>query len=374
MLNVEKVDTTVRRQVERVVNLPHRLYRRHPYWAPALRMDARRYLNRQKFFFYEHSTADFFLAVRDGQDVGCIAVLEHRPFNQYHGVRQAQFYLFDCADDPEAANQLFACACDWAKARGLTKLVGPKGFSVLDGFGILVEGFDQPAVVGFTPYNYPYYSRLLENFGFCKVVDFISGSVSAQTILPPQLQRVASYSQKKSALTVQSLQTMPELLAIAPQILQTYNQSFANNWEFYPLSEREIRFVIDELRPIAIPRLATVVKRQEQLVGFALGLPDLSPAVRRWGGRLHPLSLFDLWRTKRRPQSLILTVMGMIDPEHAQGGAALLMAELERQARSLGITRAEFVNVADTAVQMRRILQALGMQAHKRHRVYEKEL
>jgi GNAT superfamily N-acetyltransferase len=185
---------------------------------------------------------------------------------------------------------------------------------------------------------------------------------------------VARYVQKKAALSVQSLRTVPELLDIAPQILQTYNQSFIHNWEYYPLSEREIRFVIDELRPIAIPQLAIVVKRQEEFVGFALALPDLSPVLRRWGGRLHPLSLLDLWRNKRHPQSLILTVMGMIDPEHAQGGAALLMAELEQQARALGIARAEFVNVADTAVQMRRILTALGMQAHKRHRVYEKEL
>jgi hypothetical protein len=75
--------------------------------VPPLYIDAETQLNRKKHPFYEHSDADFFIAVRDGRDVGRVAALENKRHNDYHGTRIAQFYLFDCEDDPEAAGILF---------------------------------------------------------------------------------------------------------------------------------------------------------------------------------------------------------------------------------------------------------------------------
>jgi len=76
-------------QVRRFVRLPYRLYKNHPQWVPPLFIDAQMFLNREKHPYYEHSTADFFIANRDGQDVGRIAVLINNPFNAYHKVRKA---------------------------------------------------------------------------------------------------------------------------------------------------------------------------------------------------------------------------------------------------------------------------------------------
>ena len=39
--------------------------------------------------------------------VGRIAALVNTRFNDYHHTAQAQFYLFECEDDQEAANALF---------------------------------------------------------------------------------------------------------------------------------------------------------------------------------------------------------------------------------------------------------------------------
>jgi len=107
MIEIQPVDTESKRQVARFIELPFRLYAGHPLWVPPIRMDIRTRLNRQKHPFHEHSDVEFFLAVRDGQDVGRIAVIENRPYNQYHGVRQAQFYFFECVEDLEVARALF---------------------------------------------------------------------------------------------------------------------------------------------------------------------------------------------------------------------------------------------------------------------------
>ena len=142
MLKVDKIDTQSRAQVRRFIQIQFDLYANHPQWVPPLFMDAEMQLNREKHPYYEHSDADFFIAVRDGRDVGRIAALENRHFNEYHGTREAEFYLFDCIDDLEVAGALFERVFEWARARGLKYVVGPKGFSSFDGYGLQVEGFE----------------------------------------------------------------------------------------------------------------------------------------------------------------------------------------------------------------------------------------
>ena len=77
------------------------------------------YMALKKHPFFEHSTGDFYLALRDGDVVGRIFVGENQPFNKYHQTRKAQFYYFDVENDLGTARALFDAAFDWARERGL---------------------------------------------------------------------------------------------------------------------------------------------------------------------------------------------------------------------------------------------------------------
>ncbi len=180
MLTIEKIDTYNKEQVRRFVRLPYRLYKDHPQWTPPLYMDAEMQLNRDKHPFYEHSEADFFVAVRDGEIVGRIAALEQRRYNEYHEKHIAQFYLFETEEDQEIANLLFGRVYEWAHQRGLNQVMGPKGFAVLDGYGLLVEGYEYRQVMTMMNYNYPYYPKMVEELGFEQEVDFVSCYLSRE--------------------------------------------------------------------------------------------------------------------------------------------------------------------------------------------------
>ena len=170
MLTIEKIDTRNKSQVKRFVRLPYRLYKDCPQWVPLLDIDAKTYLNRKKHPFHEHSDVDFFLAERDGKDVGRIAVIENKPFNEYHKMKKANFYLFECENDQEAAKALFDTAIEWAQKRDLESMMGPKGMGPLDGYGILVFGHEHRNTMTMLNYNYPYYQELVEAQGFEKEV------------------------------------------------------------------------------------------------------------------------------------------------------------------------------------------------------------
>ena len=76
MLRVDKIDTNDKALVKRFVRIPYRLYKNHPQWVPPIIMDVETQLNRKKHPYFEHSDADFFIATRDGRDVGRIAALK----------------------------------------------------------------------------------------------------------------------------------------------------------------------------------------------------------------------------------------------------------------------------------------------------------
>ena len=375
MITIERVDTSSKAQVRRFVSVPYRLYAAHPQWVPPLLMDARMVLNRQKHPFYEHSDAEFFIAVRDGRDAGRLAALENRRYNEYHGTHQVQFYLFECEDDQEAASALFERLFEWARARGLNEVVGPKGFGALDGYGLLVEGFEHRQMMTMMNYNYRYYPRLVEALGFEKKVDFVSCYLNANTYrMPDRVHSIAKRVQQRGTLQVRRFASKRELVRWAPRIGQAYNDAFVQNWEYYPLSKNEITFLVDNLMTVANPRLIKVITHGEDVIGFLFAFPDLSAALQRARGRLLPLGIVDLLLELRRTRWVALNGAGILPQLQGRGGNALLYSEIDKTVREFGFLHADLTQVAETAVQMRRDLENLGGKPYKTHRVYTRRL
>ena len=375
MVTVDKIDTSSKTQVRHFIEFPFRLYNQHPQWVPPLFIDAEAQLNRNKHPFYEHSEADFFIATRQGRVVGRIAALHNRRFNQYHGTKQGQFYLFDCEEDDEAARALFGRVFEWAQQRGLDSVVGPKGFGVLDGYGLLVEGYEHRQMMTMMNYNFPYYVQLTESNGFSKEVDFVSCYLSADAFrLPERVHHIADRVQQRGALHVQRFRTKSDLRAWAKRIGQAYNQAFVNNWEYYPLTEREIAFLLENLLTIADPRLIKVITHEDDAVGFLFGFPDLSAALQRARGHLLPFGLVDLLLEMRRTKWVALNGAGILPQFHGRGGNALLYSEMEKTIREYNFLHADLTQVAETALQMRNDLVNLGGKPYKNHRVYNRRL
>jgi len=375
MLTIEKLDTHNKSQVRRFLNLPFRLYANHPQWVPPIVDDIALMLNRARHPFYEHSDADFFIAARDGRDVGRIAALENRRFNDYHRTKQAQFYLFDCENDQEIANALFEQAFKWARERGLNRLVGPKGFGPLDGYGLLVEGFEHRQMMTMMNYNYDYYPRLLEALGFEKEVDFVSCYLGADAFhMPERVHSIAERVQQRGTLRVKRFASKRELIAWAGRIGEAYNKAFVNNWEYYPLTPAEVKFVVDNIMLVADHRLIKIITHGDDVVGFLFAFPDVSAALQRLRGRLWPFGIFDLLLEMRRTKWVSLNGLGILPQFQGHGGNALLYSEMEKTIREFNFEHADLTQVAESAVQMRRDLENVGGRAYKNHRVYQREV
>lgn len=376
MLAIEKVDTEDRKQVRRFVDVMHRIYADCPFWVPPLDVDAYNQLNRKKHPFHEHSDVDFFLAVRDGRDVGRIAVIENKPFNRYHNHKTADFYLFECENDLEAATALFDTVFDWARSRGLTTVIGPKGMGPLDGYGILVLGHEQRQTMTMLNYNHAYYQSLVEAQGFTKEVDFVSCYLPADKFqMPERVQQIAERVMQRGHLDVKKFASKRELISWADRIGKAYNNAFVNNWEYYPLSPREIKFVVDNILTIADHRLIKIITHGEDVVGFLFAFHDVSAAMQRAKGKLFPFGLLDIMLELRRTKTVAVNGMGILPQHQGHGGNALLYYAMGNTLLNFQqFTHVEMTQVAESAEQMRADLKNLNGVEYKNHRVYRKEL
>lgn len=370
---VDAVDLRSPRDVRRFIDLPYRLYRGNPYWVPPLRSETRVALDPSRHPFYEHSEAVFYLA-RDGdRDVGRLAAFEHRPYNAAHGSRQAGFALFECEDNQQAATALFERAFDWARSRRLDRIVGPRGFSALDGYGLLVDAFAHRQLMTMTVYNPPFYLGLLEQLGFAKELDFVTFALNRERFaMPDTVHKAAARAQGE--LRIVRYGSRRELIRAARKIGITYNRAFVSNWEYYPLSEREMDFVVDQVRPLADHRLMTFIAAGDDVVGFLLAFPDVSGALQRMNGRLTPWGIASLLLERRRTKLVALNGAGIVPEYQGRGGNALLYTQIERAIRGSQFTDAELPQVAETAAKMRSDLAHLGAQPLKTHRVYSRTL
>ena len=374
---VEIIDVNSKSLEKEFVNFQYDLYEGCPQFVPPFRSDIFLMMNKKKHPFYDHSDSDFFLAKRNGKVVGKIAALENKPFNQFHNYHDSEFYLFDCIDDQEVANALFDKVSEWSKARGLNRIVGPKGYGPLDGYGIQVEGFEHRQMMNMMNYNYPYYQALVEEYGFTKEVDFVSSFLAPQTFeLPEKTKKAVEMAKKRGRLRVMNFRNKKHIIEWKYKIKDAYNRAFVQNWEYYPLSDRELDYALDNAIQVIIPELLQIILNEEDdIVGFVLSFPDVSAAMQKNKGRLGPIGIIRLLRELKTTQWLDFNGIGILPEYQGMGGNALITEALMNAAKANPrFIYSELTQVAETAVQMRRDLENLGVKYYKNHRVYGKKL
>jgi hypothetical protein len=370
-----EIDTDNSQQVRQFIDLPYRLYKDSPEWVPPLLSDTRRMLDRKRHPFYKHSEAAFFLAVdRAGTPTGRLAVLENRNYNTFNQTLSAFFFLFECEQDSESARELFSNAYNWALARGLDEIIGPKGFSALDGLGLLVEGFEYRPAFGIA-YNPPYYSSLLESIGFKSQGDMVSGYLSRQnSIFPEKIHQVADRVKERRGLQVKRLNSRRELRSIVPRLKELYNASVEGTPGNVPLTDEEAQSLASQLIWFADPKLIKIITKDDQPVGFLFAYPDISAALQRTGGRFFPFGWIDMFRELKKTNWVNINGAGIIEKYRGLGGTAILFSEMFRTLKESRFEHGDIVQIGVDNQRMLLELRDLGINFYKKHRIFRREL
>jgi hypothetical protein len=371
---VVPIDLADRRRVRSFLELPFRLYRDIPPWVPPLRLEARRALDPRRNPFFQHSQAAFFLGESEtGEPLARLAVLDNRRYNEYNQERTAFFYLFECVPDEKLAVNLFESGFEWARARGLKRIIGPKGFSALDGMGLLVHGFEHRPAFGL-PYNPDYYPALVEAAGFQPQGEVVSGYLGSEVEFPERIHEIARRVRERRGLHVARYRSRQDLRELTPKLKSMYNSALGGTSGNVPLTDDEAQAIASQLLWFADPHLIKVVMKDEQPVGFLFAYPDISAALQRTGGRVFPLGWVQILLELRRTRWVNINGAGMIEGYRGLGGTAILFSEMYRSVREGGFQHADLVQIGVENSNMQRELRELGVDFYKTHRLYQRDL
>jgi len=373
-MSVEIAPVAGRRDLDRFLHLPWRIYRRSHQWVPPL-LDHQRHLLDRRHPFHRHADVELFLARRRGVVVGRIAAIVNHRHVAVHDEPVGFFGFFESAPDGEVTAALLEAAEHWLGVRGMRAMRGPMSFSTNEECGMLVDGFEAaPAFM--MPYNPPYYPKLMEQAGLRKAVDLLTYRGGRDSVTPHRrenLERLAERVRRHLAadIRVPDLRRFDDELA---QITAVYHRAWSRNWGFVPMTDEEIAELGAQLRPLVDPELIRTASVGGLPVGVGLMLPNYNEPIKHLNGRLWPFGAPYILASRylRRIRGTRLLMLGVVPEYQRRGLDALLLHELYDAALRRGYDWCEVGWVLEENHVMNNAIRSWGLDLSARYRVYER--
>lgn len=257
-------------------------------------------------------------AERDGEMIGRIAGIVNHRCNEIKGQKRIRFAWFDTVEDPEVARKLFETVEEWGRSLGLTEICGPSRFSNMEKQAMLVEGFDHITTLG-ADYNYPYYPKFMDDFGFEKEVDYLQYKVKV-TPVSERISRLADIVAQKNNVRLRKINNKEQIRQAGYEFLEVLNNSYQNIFNFIPLTHEEMTWIIDENLSVGFPDLMSFLEDEKgRLVGIAMSIPSLNRAFQKANGKMWPFGAFHLLHALHHSKNVDLLLTGVL-PEYAHTG------------------------------------------------------
>jgi GNAT superfamily N-acetyltransferase len=237
----------------------------------------------------------------------------------------------------------------------------------------LISGFEYPPTVELT-HNPPYYGEFLERYGFHKAMDWLA--YMGDELRPgdaSRLARIAEHARTRYDITTRmaNLKSLDEEIQL---LVKIYNESWAQNWGFLPLTDEETRSLADSLRHVLVPELLRFAFVKGEPASVVGALPDLYVALRpRWRWPLDT----DLMRAVRallrgrHVRRLRGMFFGVRPAFRRMGIDAVLFSELVTAGLRLGYEEIEASMMLEENNDVLRLIEAFGLRQYKAWRIYD---
>jgi GNAT superfamily N-acetyltransferase len=355
------------------------IYRHDPNWVPPLWPQRKEYLDKKAAFF-SYGEGDFWLA-KDGREiVGTIGTAVNMPRNRDKGWNAGTFGFFEVLPDRyDAASLMWDFACDWSRKRGLDELQGPYSFSADGDPGFLVEGFQTlPSIM--MGHNPPYYPEFAQRYGFEKLFEGLAYRLDLERYdynaenAPEILKRIAARARQRHGETIIRSPKMKDWDLEVDKLHMVYNKSLSVLPEFAPIELAEFRSQALGLKDVMDPELVFIAEVDGKPVGFSLGLPVLTEALKYANGLQHPWDYIRFAMSRRRIKGMSFKILA-IDPGYwGYGLEAAMFLEMGKAVIRKGYTWIDASLTNETNPQTNKLAPRLGAYVYRRYREYRIKL
>jgi len=372
-IDVREVKT--RRDLRAFICLPEKIHKNHHNWVPPIYLDDRKYFNPQKNKAFSYCQTILLLAYRGERLVGRAMGVINTRFNEYRKEKLGRFGFLETWEDQEVVHALLGRVEEWARGLGMTRLVGPYGFSDQDPEGFLIEGFEHRATIA-TYYNYEWLPRLVENEGYIKDIDYYVYKLDVPKELPEFYQRIFERTARKGIFKVVEFEKRKELKPWIRPVLSLMNECYTGSdiYGFAPLDEKEMDDLAKRYLPILDPRFIKVVTRDGEPAAFVVGIPDMTAGIQKARGRLLPFGFIHILRAAKKTKQLDLLLGAVKEKLRGQGLDVFMGSRMIKSAQEAGMEIMDSHHEMETNVRVRAEMERMGGKVYKRFRVFQKNL
>ncbi|MBM3294135.1 MAG: hypothetical protein FJY82_06370 [Candidatus Aminicenantes bacterium] len=359
------------------IALPARLHAGRPNWVPPIYRDEKNYFHPAKNKAFAYCDVRLWLARRDGRVVGRVMGIINRRFNEYRGVPLARFGYLEAGPgpEPETVRALLERVEAWAREKGMTRLVGPYGFTDQDPEGFLIEGFENRATIA-TYYNFEWMPGCVEALGYAKDIDYFVYKIPVPKEFPEFYLKIFERIRRRGQYTLLEFASRKELKPHIRPVLSLMNECYvdSNIYGYTPLDEGEMDDLARRYLPVVDPRFVKAVKKGDEYVGFIVAIPDMTAGIQKAGGKLLPFGFLRILRAAKRAKQLDLLLGGIKESCRGLGLDVLMGVAQIRSAQKAGFEVMDTHHEMESNVKVRGEMEKMGGILYKKFRVYTKPL
>lgn len=374
MIEVVPVSPADRRQLRRFVTFPFKIYRDNRYWVPPLIKDEMATLNPKHNPVFRNSDAFYFLAYKDGEIAGRVAVIiNHVEINEL-GKNKVRFGWFDVIDDVEVTRSLMKKVLEIGQQYGLEYAEGPVGFSNMEKAGILTDGFEERNTM-ITWYHYPYYAQHFQQLGFEKQATWVEYQINAPDGIAPKVKKFSKLVRERYKLEVIRFKHKRDILPYVDVMFELLNNTYNSLQTFIPIKQYQIEYYKKKYFNFIHPDYITCIQdKNKRLIAFSIVMPSFSKALKKANGRLFPLGWYHILRAQKKNDTAAFYLIG-VDPEYqGKGVTAIIFEEMQDLFHSKGIKMVE----TNPELQENKAIQLLwkdyNPRKHKERSTFRKAL
>ena len=366
---VEQLDPRDRRARKEFIKLEHRLLADEPRFIFVTDSDVDKQLGGKSPFF-EETDHTLFVASNGSGEVARCAALVNRRWQRHHGEQAGAIGYFAAGSGAgtEIAEMLDA-AEQWLRERGATRVIAPFNGSAILGLGVLTDAFDESPMfpLNWTPSAY---SDYLEAAGYKRRYPLWIFDVDFDSERYRETSRAAIQNAKCEIRTFDKKRWDEEIELLR----RVFNTTFAEEWEFYPLTESEWGSFFKQMKPIMDQEQYLFAEVDSQIAGFCFGMPDLNPLVRSFRGRMGPIQIVRMLLGARRIERAGLLAIGVLDEHRGKQIGQTLAAHLYRYYEQRGLRSSYYYPVNDVNLGSRRLAESFGASGRILYHAYDKPL
>ncbi|RLD91041.1 MAG: hypothetical protein DRJ09_02365 [Bacteroidetes bacterium] len=364
-----------KKEKQEFLDFSARLYTNDKNWIRPLDEDVEKVFDPNKNKFFRTGNARRWLLINgSGETVGKIAAFHEKNTANSFEQPTGGIGFFDCIDNQQAANILFDTGKKWLQQEGMAAMDGPINFGTREHFwGCLVDGFFEP--VYNMPYNYGYYARLFENYGFKNYFNQYTYHMPTDpSILQPIVREKAARVSRNPAYKVVTYKRK-EIEKFTGAFVTIFNEAWGKFPGIKPMKTKQALAMFKTMNQILDPRIIYFLYHRDRPIAFFIMIPDLYQMIRHFNGKLNiinKLRMFGYYRIFRNATRALGLIFGVVPEFQGKGVEATMIVQFGEDTKMPGFryTDLEMNWIGDFNPKMMKLMGTIGAKIRKTHVTY----